>query len=1183
VRVVLIDLPTMTLVNYYAENDQILISPRSFYSMGLTPTAAQLLFDTLSTRGAIGAQGMISPQYDPHSALPDLFPDLAAQKAALLTADVARILQDYFDTTWKRDIHDLYYDFNRLSSAALPRLSAALLSGGVDCLLDLSQQQAPLVPELPFSAYAPGARVHPPRLNDATEVDFDGVYGIYFWELFFHSPRLIADALLKSGNFQAALRWIQYIFNPTERLTQLSASSFQSVDIDGAQSQQAFSALKTRQVITAENQVAASYRASSDLDYLFPAVTPQARRSRMQEEVRNVLFNHQTSSLAAQFWRFQPLRNQSQQTLLAKLSSAVQIAAYNRDPYDPYAIAGLRTGAFEQAVFCSYIDLLLAWGDDFYQGRTRESLNAAALLYQMASELLGPRPQALGECKDQLPVSFEQIQQRYAGEPGAIPQFLIDMENLLQVRGHRGQTPALAGGALNDVDALFCVPPNELLLARWDRVEDRCFKIRHCLDLEGQPLTLPLLATALDPMSLVRAAAQSASGSGFAELAPRQPTAQFYRLSTLIANARSLVANLQGLGNELEQSLAGRNSEALMILQTRHEQDIYQAQLRAYDQRRCAALSSLEALQASRAFTLQRKSYYDGLVSQGMIAPEILSITFGLAARIASFAAIGFETGAAIAAIAPQVGSPFAMTYGGEQIELGLHRSAGTLRQIAEVADTARELSDNIGQFQRLSAEWREQASEAGKELLQIERQIDGARAELAASEADYKAHISAQNNLQAQLGFLENKFDNPDYYAWRVSRASALYYQSYQLALQAVDAAQSALQWQQASMEVYLTANPWDAGHRGLMAAYTLDQALDRMEFACSQQDSLRQEISCEIYLSQLAPAQLLQLRASGSADFSLPEAWFDFDFPGHYCRRIKTVALSLLPLDSDAEFEAVHAIITQTGNKILRQPSTPGLQYMLDGSGHPGDTVWVDWRANQTVSLSRRSRDEGAFVEYYGDGERLQRFEGSGAVSTWHYQLPPASNQFEFSAIEDLRISLRYSALNGGAAYQRQVQQALAGQSYRAALMLNLLLAYPDNWQAFYQDRQDPGRQTLRFDLADTLFPPHVSHLQVNEVTLSLVIASGLKLSVSASFMCLSAGQLAPATVSSRGLAGSVPYPEVARNQITGNWELSFDLRLMAAQAELAALLDEEGHIDPAALLNLFLSLQFTATVFK
>jgi len=332
----------------------------------------------------------------------------------------------------------------------------------------------------------------------------------------------------------------------------------------------------------------------------------------------------------------------------------------------------------------------------------------------------------------------------------------------------------------------------------------------------------------------VRAAAQSASGSGFAELAPRQPTAQFYRLSTLIANARSLVANLQGLGNELEQSLAGRNSEALMILQTRHEQDIYQAQLRAYDQRRCAALSSLEALQASRAFTLQRKSYYDGLVSQGMIAPEILSITFGLAARIASFAAIGFETGAAIAAIAPQVGSPFAMTYGGEQIELGLHRSAGTLRQIAEVADTARELSDNIGQFQRLSAEWREQASEAGKELLQIERQIDGARAELAASEADYKAHISAQNNLQAQLGFLENKFDNPDYYAWRVSRASALYYQSYQLALQAVDAAQSALQWQQASMEVYLTANPWDAGHRGLMAAYTLDQALDRMEFAC-------------------------------------------------------------------------------------------------------------------------------------------------------------------------------------------------------------------------------------------------------------------------------------------------------------------------------------------------------------
>src|SRR5690606_17632377 len=31
----------------------------------------------------------------------------------------------------------------------------------------------------------------------------------------------------------------------------------------------------------------------------------------------------------------------------------------------------------------------------------------------------------------------------------------------------------------------FCIPPNETLLRYWDTVEDRLFKIRNCLDIEG--------------------------------------------------------------------------------------------------------------------------------------------------------------------------------------------------------------------------------------------------------------------------------------------------------------------------------------------------------------------------------------------------------------------------------------------------------------------------------------------------------------------------------------------------------------------------------------------------------------------------------------------------------------------------------------------------------------------------
>lgn len=1183
VRVVLIDLPTMTRVSYYVENDEVIITEQSFVRMGISPAQSKHVFDALSQRKVIGPQGRISPNYDPRSDLDNLFPDEPPEKAALLTADVALILQGYFDDTWRRGIQDLYYRFTRLTTGAVPRLSTALQIGGVDALLDLRQQQAPVVPQVPFSSYGPGERVLSPLQSDATQVDFDGVYGVYFWELFFFTPRLIADALFQAGDFRSALRWLQYIFNPTQRLTELSPRDFVTPDISEAQATAAFNALKTNGVITADNQVARDYTSRTGLDYLFPDVTEPLLRTRMIEEVRNVLFNHQTAGLSAQFWRFQPFRNHTQQSLLATLTSPVQIAVYNSDPYDPYAIAQLRIGAFEKATFCNYIDVMVAWGDSFFERKTREYLNAAYLLYVMASDLLGPRPEPVGPCTDQLPVTFQQILDRYQDDPEGIPQFLIDMENLLAVRGRQEAAPLLTGGACNEVDALFCVPQNEQLLARWDLVEDRLFKIRNSLDLDGNPLLLPLFAAPIDPLALVRAAAAAGSSGGFAPLAMKPPSAQVFRFLTLIGNARAVVGDLQMLGSELEQALMGQSSEAFMILQSTHEQRLDQAQLLSFEQRTNGAQASLEALQASRAVTEQRRKYYADLASDGMIAAEILSITFGLASRIASFAAIGFETGAAIFAIAPQVGSPFAMTYGGQQLELGLHRTAGTLNQVAMVFDTAKDLSDAAGQFQRQKAEWEQQKSEAEKELVQIDKQIAGAKAELASAKADYAAHQVSMDNAKAQQAFLQSKFDSPDYYAWRVSRASALYYQAYQLALKSVDAVQSCLQWTLANTENYLTADPWDPAHRGLMAGNSLNLALDRMEFAYSQKDILRQEVTKEILLSQIDPMQVVRLRAEGVMDFELSEALFDFDFPSQYCRRIKTLEVSLLPLDEDDAVEEVHAIISQTGNKILRLPTPAGLQYMLDGTGDPGDAVWQDWRANQTVSLSRRALADGAFIEYFGDGEKLQRFEGTGAVSRWRYQLPKPTNQFDFSTIEDVVLTLRYTALDGGAGHKQQVEKALSGSSYSAALMLNMLVGYETEWTEFIDDTATPDSQTLTFTLADSLFPPNTSDLKVDEVIVALVVGDDIRLPASARFMTLTAGAQPAQTVPTNGLAGKVAYAQIPQDQITGAWNLSFDLKAMKANSDLAKLLDSSGRISGDALLNTFLSVQFTAAVFK
>uniref|UniRef100_UPI0036D93A43 Tc toxin subunit A-related protein n=1 Tax=Photorhabdus sp. RM322S TaxID=3342825 RepID=UPI0036D93A43 len=46
-------------------------------------------------------------------------------------------------------------------------------------------------------------------------MDFSGANSLYFWELFYYTPMLIAQRLLHEQNFDEANRWLKYIWNPS--------------------------------------------------------------------------------------------------------------------------------------------------------------------------------------------------------------------------------------------------------------------------------------------------------------------------------------------------------------------------------------------------------------------------------------------------------------------------------------------------------------------------------------------------------------------------------------------------------------------------------------------------------------------------------------------------------------------------------------------------------------------------------------------------------------------------------------------------------------------------------------------------------------------------------------------------------------------------------------------------------
>lgn len=46
-------------------------------------------------------------------------------------------------------------------------------------------------------------------------MDFSGANSLYFWELFYYTPMMVADRLLQSQAFESAERWLKYVFSPS--------------------------------------------------------------------------------------------------------------------------------------------------------------------------------------------------------------------------------------------------------------------------------------------------------------------------------------------------------------------------------------------------------------------------------------------------------------------------------------------------------------------------------------------------------------------------------------------------------------------------------------------------------------------------------------------------------------------------------------------------------------------------------------------------------------------------------------------------------------------------------------------------------------------------------------------------------------------------------------------------------
>jgi len=377
----------------------------------------------------------------------------------------------------------------------------------------------------------------------------------------------------------------------------------------------------------------------------------------------------------------------------------------------------------------------------------------------------------------------------------------------------------------------------------------------------------------------------------------------------------------------------------------------------------------------------------------------------------------------------------------------------------AQIEERAGQFASKTASYERRADDWMLQYNLAAHELMQIGRQI---LTSLIAEQIAHHEYLNIQKqieNAQEVDQFLHDKFTNEELYLWMQGEISRLYYEYYRFAFDTARKAERTMKQELMRPELdaqdFVKFNYWDGGRKGLLSGETLHLDVKRMEMAYHQNNKRELELTRHVSLRQLRPLALLTLKATGSCTVTIPEWLYDLDCPGHYVRRIKSVALSIPSVAGP--YTSINCTLSLLKSSLRKSPIPKDGEYARQGSE---DDRFVDYiGAVQSIVTSGGSSDSGMFETNLRD-ERFLPFEGAGAESTWKLELPKDYPAFDYATISDVILHIRYTARQG--VDPTKVKAALADlfqQSNQSnlALLLSLRHDFPTDWSAFVNGAGD------------------------------------------------------------------------------------------------------------------------------
>ncbi|MBB3188947.1 neuraminidase-like domain-containing protein [Halomonas cerina] len=619
----------------------------------------------------------------------------------------------------------------------------------------------------------------------------------------------------------------------------------------------------------------------------------------------------------------------------------------------------------------------------------------------------------------------------------------------------------------------FCIPPNPILSSLRLGADLNLYKIRTCRNITGDERRLEPYAA---PSDAERGLPTIGPGGDLAlpGTITLQPTP--YRYEVLIDRARRLVGLAQQIEAAFLSTLEKRDAEYYQRLKARQEISLTRAGVRLQDLRVKEAQDGVKLAELQRGRAEIRVDHFQGLLDEGFLEVEQ--------------AAIGFMINAAAFHATAAAGSIFS--------DINPFKSAAqAASSLAAVSSTTASILQIYASHERRKEEWRLQRDLARQDirigsqqilLTQDRVRVVGQERRIAELQADH---------AEETTDFLATKFTNADLYGWMSGVLEGVYRFFLQQATSMAQLAENQLAFQRQELPPSLIqADYWEAplglearsadesgpDRRGLTGSARLLRDVEKLDLYAFETDERKLQLTKTFSLARLAPAEFQRFRETGVLRFNTSQELFNHDFPGHYLRLIKRVRTSVI------------ALIPPTDG-IKATLSTTGLSRVVIA----GDGLFREVRVNrppESVALSSPSNATGLFELAPQTSEKRFPFESLGVDTAWELQLPRAANQFDFSTIADVLLTIEYTALNSFAYRQRVIREL--DDTLSADRPFSFRQEFADPFYDLHNPEQSDTPMVVRFETRRENFPANIDELRIQQVVLFFARAKGASFEV-------------------------------------------------------------------------------------